>query len=375
MATVQKMTKPTDAIRVEKNIYSRYGGESYQVKMSHGAHKINKTFDTLDQARSFRDGVNYKSSTDVISQAIYKNIIDRKTAASFTFADALDKYEREYTEKKRGSEAEGCRIKRIKVIAEQINIASKSLILIDKADVEAILSIVKQGKPRKDGGVVRPTSGDNLRRYITILRHLFNVARQNKEWGIPMENPIQRGGFDIPEANPPRDRRLTEGEWDKLKAKFEANDAIDVYTFALVIVETGMRRGEALKAIWQHVIMDERSIYLPAAITKTNEARTVGLSIRAVDALKSLSRGIGNATIFPASLTTGRIRTQWQRACKQSGIEDLRLYDLRHEAISRMAESGKLSLLETQKQVGHKDPRMTLRYVQLNTKLVGEKLD
>ena len=375
MSKLQKRIQSTDSIRVEKNIYSRYGGESFQVKMSHGAHKINKTFDDLDQARAFRDGVNYKSATDVISQSIYKNIIDRKTAASFTFAGALDRYEQEYTEKKRSCDTEQYRLKRIKEIAEQLNIANKALILIDRGDIERLLEIVRQGKPRKDGGIVRVTSGDNLRRYITILRHLFNVAKQNKEWGIPMENPIQRGDFRLPEANPPRDRRLTEGEWDRLKAGFEVNNATDVYTFALVIVETGMRRGEALKAVWQHVDLNERSIYLPAAITKTNEARNVGLSIRAVDALKSLPRGIGYATIFPVTITTGRIRTQWQRACKVAKIENLRLYDLRHEAISRMAEGGKLSPLETQKQAGHKDPRMTLRYVQLNTKLVGEKLD
>lgn len=375
MAKAQKAVKPTDALRVEKNIYSRYCGESFQVKMSHGAHKINKTFDTLEQARSFRDGVNYKSSTDVISQTIFKGIVDRRTAASFTFADALDKYETDYAEKKRGADPEVARVHRIKVIAVQLNIANKALILIDKGDVESILAVVKAGKPRKDGGIVHATSNDNVRRYIAILRHLFNVARQNKEWGIPMDNPIQRGDFAVPDANPPRNRRLNEGEWNRLKSAFEAHDAADVYTFALAIVETGMRRGEALKATWQHVDLEERSIYLPAAITKTNEARNVGLSIRAVDAIKSLTRGIGGATIFPSSLTPGRIRTQWLRACNATGVKNLRLYDLRHEAISRMAENGKMSQLETQKQAGHKDPRMTLRYVQLNTKLVGEKLD
>ena len=365
----------SDSIRVEKNIYSRYNGESFQVKMSHGQHKINKTFDTLDQARSFRDGINYKSATDVVSQAIYKTVIDRKTAASFTFNDALTKYHDDYAAKKRGCESEKSRVNRLKEVAAQLNISKKALIRIDKGDVESILQILKLGRPRKEGGVARPTSNDTARRYIAILRHMFNVARQNKQWGIPMENPIQRGDFEIPEANPSRERRLTGGEWDRLKSAFESHDADDVCNFALVIIETGMRRGEALKATWQHVKLDERSIYLPAAITKTNEAREVALSSRAVAAIKTLPRGIGAATVFPASLTLGRIRTQWMRACAAAGIEDLRLYDLSHEAISRMAENGKLSSLEVQKQAGHKDPRMTLRYVQLNTKLVGEKLD
>lgn len=375
MAKAQKKTKPADAIRIEKNIYSRYSGESFQVKMSHGAHKINKTFDDLDQARAFRDGVNYKSATDVISQSVYKTVIDRKNAAGFTFAAALDRYAREYSEKKPSGDSEKSRIRRITKIAEELNIANKALLLVDKADIIAILDIVRKGKPRKGGGAIYPTTNDNLRRYIAILRHMFNIARHNKKWNIPVENPIQRYDFDIPESNPQRERRLNEGEWDRLKAAFAANDAGDVYILALYIVETGVRRREALENVWLNVKLNDRSVFLPADITKGRAARVVSLSIRAVEALKSLPRGIGTTKIFPESLTVYRARTQWQRACKSAGIENLQLRDLRHEAVSRMAESGKLSSLEVQKQAGHKDPRMTARYFQVNTRLFGEKLD
>lgn len=375
MAKIPKKTKPSDSIRVEKNIYMRCGGESYQVRMSHGDHKISKTFDTLEQARSFRDGVNYKSSTDVISQSIYKSIIDRQAVANFTFKNSLERYEREYTDKKPSADSERSRIRRIIKIAKDLNLSDKALILMDKADVNTILDMVKKGKPRKDGGAVHPTSNDNLRRYIAIMRHMFNVAKHNKDWNIPVENPIQRYDFEIPEANPPRERRLNEGEWDHLKAAFIANEAQDVYALALYIVETGVRRREALENVWQNVKLKDRSVFLPTDITKGRAARVVSLSIRAVEALKSLSRGIGSARIFPEKLTIYRLRTQWQRACKTAGIEDLQLRDLRHEAISRMAEGGKLTSLEVQKQAGHKDPRMTARYFQVNTKLFGEKLD
>ena len=375
MAKTPKKTKPSDSIRVEKNIYMRCGGESYQVRMSHGDHKISKTFDTLEQARSFRDGVNYKSSTDVISQSIYKSIIDRQAVANFTFKNSLERYEREYTDKKPSADSERSRIRRIIKIAKDLNLSDKALILMDKADVNAILDMVKKGKPRKDGGAVHPTSNDNLRRYIAIMRHMFNVAKHNKDWNIPVENPIQRYDFEIPKANPPRERRLNEGEWDRLKAAFIANKANVFYTLALYIVETGVRRREALENIWQNVKLKDRSVFLPADITKGRAARVVSFSIRAVEALKSLPRGIGSARIFPENLTVYRLRGQWQRACKAAGIENLQLRDLRHESISRMAEGGKLTSLEVQKQAGHKDPRMTARYFQVNTKLFGEKLD
>lgn len=56
------------------------------------------------------------------------------------------------------------------------------------------------------------------------------------------------------------------------------------------------------------------------------------------------------------------------RACKAFGIVDLRLYDLRHEAISRLVESGKYSIPEMMLVTGHKDPKQLMRYTQLKAK-------
>lgn len=51
---------------------------------------------------------------------------------------------------------------------------------------------------------------------------------------------------------------------------------------------------------------------------------------------------------------------------------DLRLYDLRHEAISRLVESNKYSIPEMMLVSGHKDPKQLMRYTQLKAKnLVG----
>jgi integrase len=44
---------------------------------------------------------------------------------------------------------------------------------------------------------------------------------------------------------------------------------------------------------------------------------------------------------------------------------DLRLYDLRHEALSRLFESGKYSVPEVALVSGHKDWKQLARYTQL----------
>ena len=56
------------------------------------------------------------------------------------------------------------------------------------------------------------------------------------------------------------------------------------------------------------------------------------------------------------------------RACSELGIEDLNLYDLRHEGISRLVESGKYSIPEVMLVSGHKDPKQMMRYTQLRAK-------
>ena len=56
------------------------------------------------------------------------------------------------------------------------------------------------------------------------------------------------------------------------------------------------------------------------------------------------------------------------RACAELGIENLTLYDLRHEAISRMVEADKHSIPEMCLISGHKDPKQLMRYTQLQAK-------
>ena len=58
-----------------------------------------------------------------------------------------------------------------------------------------------------------------------------------------------------------------------------------------------------------------------------------------------------------------------------AGIEDLRFHDLRHEATSRLAESGEYDLVNLQAVTGHRDVRMLMRYTHLCTRKLAEKAD
>jgi hypothetical protein len=88
--------------------------------------------------------------------------------------------------------------------------------------------------------VLRPSS---LRRELTPIKHLFEVAR--KEWGLPIrENPL--ANLSISGADERRERRLRQGELEALDeaAGKSRNDLVrPIVHFALA---TAMRRGECI---------------------------------------------------------------------------------------------------------------------------------
>ncbi|WP_280136912.1 tyrosine-type recombinase/integrase [Microvirga vignae] len=67
------------------------------------------------------------------------------------------------------------------------------------------------------------------------------------------------------------------------------------------------------------------------------------------------------------------MRLAWERLRKRAGLEDLRLHDLRHEAVSRLFECG-LTVPEVALISGHRDPRMLSRYTHLKPEKVAEEL-
>jgi len=99
--------------------------------------------------------------------------------------------------------------------------------------------------------------------------------------------------------------------------------------------------------------------------TKNGSARAVPLTMQAEEVLKSLTRSINQNALVFFGLSYEGLKQAFERALKRARICDFRLHDLRHEAASRAAETGQLSITELQAVTGHKDPRMIARYVHM----------
>ncbi|MCU4119748.1 site-specific integrase [Variovorax sp. N23] len=150
-------------------------------------------------------------------------------------------------------------------------------------------------------------------------------------------------------------------------------------TFIQFQLMTGARRSETLQLKWSQLQLDEQTAFLPE--TKNGRARTLPVRSDLVALLKELPRA--SEYVFPIPMDY--LRKAWKRICEAAGIategdERLRIHDLRHEAISRVAEAGSrtpggFSLLDLQAFSGHRDPRMLMRYAHLTPTGLAKRLD
>lgn len=119
---------------------------------------------------------------------------------------------------------------------------------------------------------------------------------------------------------------------------------------------------------------------------KAEDARAVVVGItQARDACSQAERIIPVADPAAISLafrrTVARARRDYLKDCTRRGVEadtgfllNVKLHDARHSAISRLAATGALSMVELMACSGHKSPRMTLRYSHLNASALAAKL-
>ena len=134
-------------------------------------------------------------------------------------------------------------------------------------------------------------------------------------------------------------------------------------------VMTAARRGETLTLTWDRVDFEAGTAFLPE--TKNGRARKLSLRRDLLELLEELPRE--SEIVFQVSVDC--LVGDWTRACSRAGLRDLHIHDLRHEGISRVAETGKFSLPELQQFSGHRDVRMLMRYAHLCASRLAKKLD
>ena len=257
-----------------------------------------------------------------------------------TIGDLIQNYLKKATPRKKGAEPETRRLRRL--------LKEDALMSIKLKDAQPHHFAAYRDKRLEDGN--RACQYD-----LVLLRAAWNTARIDWGWKLK-DNPLTLIRF--PKNNPPRERRLKQGEYDKLIA---ANKESRVWYLAPIIniaIETCMRRGEILALEWDHIDFFRSRALLPE--TKNGRSRWVPLNGKVLDILTDLEPR--NNRVFP--ITDNAFRQAWDRLRKRANIYNLTFHDLRHEAISRLFESG-LSIPQVMKISGHQTAGQLFRYIQL----------
>ena len=120
-----------------------------------------------------------------------------------------------------------------------------------------------------------------------------------------------------------------------------------------------MRRGEILGLRWEHIDLDKKTVFLP--MTKNGSSRWVPQSDEAIAKLSEAPKDSER----PFPVTDVAFRQAWDRLRHRANITDLTFHDLRHEAISRMFDSG-MKIHEVMAVSGHRTASQLFCYVQVN---------
>lgn len=168
-----------------------------------------------------------------------------------------------------------------------------------------------------------------------------------------------------------RERFLTPEELKRLGAVLRTvttDYRIDAGTVDIIrlLLLTGCRLGEVMKAKWEWLDLDRGFLNLPDPGAKTGK-RSVILSPVALAIFDAQPRIAGNPHVFPGQKNgapKSNIWDAWKQIRTAAGIEDVRIHDLRHSHASVGVSSG-LSLPIVGKLLGHKKASSTARYAHL----------
>jgi integrase len=331
------------------NIRKRNG--RYQVQIRRRGHKnISKTFMQKSDAMKWGRAVEIQ-----LDQSRYR---DTSNASKTTLISVLERHLKE----------------RLRVVRQPNKEQSRYNVIIKHDVVKRYLSnLTPQIFARyRDDRLDQGLSASTVCRELSFMSIAIKKAVRLYNCWLP-EHPIPN---DIkPKEDPPRNRRLEEGEFDKLMEHCKTKKNAYWCSMIEFAIETAMRLNEQLTLTWDKVDLQNMLITVLAQHSKTGIQRKIPLTPRAIEILKELQqlpRHI-NGRVFPVSLNN--FQRAWRSITRRSEIKDLHWHDLRREACSRLMESG-LSISEVQMFTGHKTLSLMLKtYSQHNPSIVAKKLN
>jgi len=266
-------------------------------------------------------------------------------------AEALDDYRVRITPEKKGATKEA----QMLVMMAREEFAQKrirDLIVSDFVDYR---------DAREADGKAASTIRNNLNTISAVYEWLIH------EKEVDISNPIaslRKRRRGVPQPSGHRERRLRDDEETRIT---DAIDSLDKEMTSRqwkvlfpLLLDTGMRLGEAMSIRCEWIRREHGFVVIPDS--KNDAPRHVAISDRAYAGLLELTDGEpDDSKTFRFSQWVAE--NAWRNEIRITAkCPDLRIHDLRHEALSRMAARG-ADLKTLMRQSGHKTVAVLMRYL------------
>jgi integrase len=189
---------------------------------------------------------------------------------------------------------------------------------------------------------------------IATLSHFFNFCKSNNfvdgnpASGIKKLNEIKR----LKTLNDDDIQKLIAGATNKLTR--------DLITF---LIYTGCRISEVLNLKWSDVDLKNNVIAIKG--TKTKYDRYIPIHRKLKDLLTGIEKNHDCLYVFNRNgAKIDDFKGSFHTACRNAGLKDMHIHDLRHVFASKMVMGG-TSLYITGELLGHRTPGQTQRYAHL----------
>ena len=233
---------------------------------------------------------------------------------------------------------------------------------VEQAEVAAWL------KSKVDAGYTPAT----VNGWHVVMSHMYRMA---KKWKIPGGEADPMIGLKHFQANNARERYLSADEIKAVMAAIETSENPQLKHIIPLLLLTGARKQELLKAQWKDFDLEQRRWRIPN--TKSGRARHVPLSKAAINVINRLPRWDKCPWLVPNPSTKKPYKDIfhcWNTARKKAGIEDVRVHDLRHSCASNLINSGQ-SLYIVGQLLGHARVTTTARYSHLSQETLLAAVD
>lgn len=173
-----------------------------------------------------------------------------------------------------------------------------------------------------------------------------------------------------------RERYLSIDETKRVLAVLRNWPIRPVALLIQLLIFTGARSGEAMKANWQDIDFDQATWYVPVENDKAKKGRSIPLNEAALSVLREAwdLRVPGQQELFRSIQCKSRYKSVYLTWCKmreKASVNDVRVHDLRHSFASHLIQK-KVPIAEISALLGHSSIKTTMRYAHLDQETIRQ---